>query len=197
MILLWSLLLQSALATETPGLEKPVDQAIAELAHGQPAQAEELLLAVPTVDPDFGWAFFELQKLRYRRADWKSFFGGMVYYRHQLSKDIVLPELTLLESMALIKHCDFRPAESVLQVVPATAATARGRQVLGDLLAFQRLKPGNVTTEEQRPTAQVFQPAQEWRVKSALSAQLASTIEKPHALKVYVRNRCETSGGGS
>lgn len=191
MLALWSLLfLHSAVAADFP-----VDQALTHLAQGEPAAAEELLLTVPPMDPDFGWAFVELQKLRYRRADWKSFFGGMVYYRHQLHQSIALPELLLLESMALIKHCQFAPAEKILTFVPTSAQTQRGLSVLGDLLAFQRLKPGNVATTAQAPTPQVFRPVQEWRVNATVASKLASTIEQPHALKVYVKDLCERAGG--
>lgn len=175
-------------------LELPVDDALVLLKQGQPAQAEELLLTVPPGDPDFAWAFLELQKLRYRRADWKSFFGGMVYYRHQLHQGVQLPDLLLLESMALIKHCQFQPAEKALGFVPESSLTHRGREVLGDLLAFQRLQPGNVATQADAPKVQIFQPTQEWRISDEVSKRLAASIGQPHALKVYVKNLCQNAG---
>lgn len=187
-------------------LEMPVDQAIDQVKQDTSqslATAENLLQSVPFDDPDFAWALLELQKLRYRRGDWKKFFGGMVLYRYQVAKQTELPELLILESMALIQHCQFRPSGQALGYLDQMSSQARSsvlvsrsKQILSDLLEFQRLAPGNVVTAAASRNATVFNPMQEWRIEQSARTRVAQSVSDPHALSVYVEDLCAKKDGG-
>lgn len=154
-------------------------------------RAEPLLLEVPANAGEFPLALLELQKIRYQKREWQQFFGGALYYRHRIHPEVQMPEMILLESLALLRHCQFDAAERLIRQVPQGDERA---DELADLLYIQTQIPGNVTTEARAPRARAFTRATEWKIPDAVRKSVTETVvnrfKDPHAIRVYVRNVC-------
>lgn len=154
-------------------------------------EAQTELMDVAASAPEFPLALLELQKIRYQKRDWQTFFGGATYYRYRIHPETPLPEMILLESLALMRHCQFDAAERLIHQVPGDDRADE----LADLLYIQTQIPGNVTTQARGPRVQAFTRSPEWKIPTAVRKPVMDAVihkfNDPHALRVYVRNLCD------
>jgi hypothetical protein len=71
------------------------------------------LESVSPGDPQFRWAVEELMKLHYKDQNWPSFFSYAQYYRSSFSSS-GLSKVSILEGLALLRHCQNHLLEQLL-----------------------------------------------------------------------------------
>lgn len=165
------------------------------LAHAK--RFDDAYTAFDSIAPEtaaYPAAFAELQKIHYRRGEWSKFFGFAAFYRRRLIESYRNPDLLLLESLALTKHCHFDTAAKILDLARgmATNADSRARvEATAALLFLQSKLPGNVATEAVRKKPQAFASVNQWKVSGVRKQDtLDSAVRNPRALRVYVANAC-------
>lgn len=178
-------------------------QALELVSKDKISEAYEKFDQIPVDSSEYSVALLEMQKIHYKLGEWDKFFGFATYYRNQRMSQFFIPELLLLESMALIKHCQLELANKILDqtkkilsknINPSiTNKSSREKiQAVEDLLFLQMKMPGNIQTLSKDHWMRIFSHTQEWKISNQSREKIASHVVKnPRALRVYVRNICQ------
>jgi hypothetical protein len=194
-----------ATAADSSASHRQLTEALGLLEQNKVTEAYSALEKIPMSAQEYPLAFAEMQKIHYRTSAWDKFFGFARFYRTQLSRDFFDPDLLLLEALALTKHCQFAPAQSVLKIARdwttkrmtgAQAEMALQRvSAAEDLFLLQAKLKGNVNTEAKKSSLHAFSTTKLWRIPPReAGAVVHSAIKNPEMLRVYVRNSCDKGG---
>jgi len=68
----------------------------------------------------FPWALFERAQVLYRAKQWESFFGVTLFSRKHIANNPYKEKLLLLETLALLRHCQWDKAKDLLRNNPCS-----------------------------------------------------------------------------
>lgn len=94
----------------------------------------EALDAISPSSPYFPWALFERAQVLYRDEQWDEFFGTIFYAEAAQPKSRFTEKIVLLETLALVRHCQIERARSQL-----LAAIEKGMPVSPNGLTMAKL----------------------------------------------------------
>lgn len=141
----------------------------ARVAQGDFQGALAVLQLVPADSPSFPWAIHEAAKVAYRAERWSEFFALSYYARATFAPGPLREELTLLETLGLLRHCQFQRAAAVFAQIDAKQIPASYHVPMKNVASWLELfqaatieSPAKDATS--RPSA-VFQDRPYWRVR--------------------------------
>lgn len=141
----------------------------ARLAHGDYQGAIAVLQLVPRDSAEFPWAIHEAAKVAYRAERWGEFFALSYYARATFPSSAAREELTLLETLGLLRHCHFRRAALVFASIDRRSLP-KSRQLQMEKVAawlelFGAAKTEDPAADSTGRPAELFQDRAYWRVR--------------------------------
>jgi hypothetical protein len=173
--------------------------ALKDLQSGKIKDAQEKLLQIKVSDPIYLDALTELQKIRFKKGEWQTFFGNALYYRKKFLSDKDVPStffrarLLSLESVALAKHCQWDMSRALAKA-SIDLGYSMSNPVANDLSELrQALYYIELSHEFQAPAKLQATPANGffsstvlWKVRG----QSVAKVQNPDLLRIRVENRC-------
>jgi hypothetical protein len=189
----------SLLSTGHASSVSAMDQARQSYAKGDHKNTIEYLSNISKDNPDFLQALTNLHKYHYKNNQWAKFFGHLMFYRilylnpYDIKQEFLIPELIILEALALNKHCRWKQALSTLLDLkekckqlgvkfPVEAVEAETF-----IIASLRTNGFKTSKSETLPAVSPMTKDGYWRIKK----QQLQKLDNPKHLRMNVRSQCK------
>ena len=186
----WHIPAALAVALSCAHADTPEQEARIAIAAGRTDAALSSIAKIDRESPAFQWGLLEGARLLYRERRWNEFFGVASYTRHSYPEAKETAALRLLESLALIRHCQFDAAAKLIAERSSKFPQLDSEyQLVSALLPvlpkIPEEKPAAKKEEAGKPKAPEKNPTL-WRVKSSALAWV-----NPFKLRVRIVPQCE------
>lgn len=139
--------------------------------------------------PYFAWALFERAQILYSTQRWDEFFGTAHYYRNFLPAGALHQKMVLLESLALVRHCQLDLAQKALSAeFSPKSEDPRFVTMTGALGMIPQLTDPSSETQDLNATPSkpdLNAKRRYWPISRA-----AKNMD-PNALRLHIATRCK------